>query len=308
MRLVAGLLMLLWAAPVSAQRAISLTFDDLPYVGTSLAEATRGTAALLAALAAHAAPADVFVEGQRVEVAGETEARQALLRRWRDAGHGLHNHSQSHLRYSTTDIAAYVADVARGREVVVAARAGAAPDTAAMFFRAPFNDLGASTATREALAASLRRHGDRLAPFTVDHSDWMYNAVYESAIARADTALQHRVRDAYLAHLDTAMAVAEQLADDTFGRAIPHVLLLHANRLNADHLGAMLTRLARRGYAFVPLARAVGDPAYATADGYRAHWGVSWLHRWRVGLGQPSRLREDPEPPHWLLDAYANLR
>ena len=294
----------LCAVPARAQRAVAVTLDDLPFAGRSLDEARDATAALLAALARHGVAADVFVEGRRVDVEGEEEARRDLLRRWRDAGHALQNHGYGHLRYSRTEIPVYLADVGRGHAVVADLLAEAPPRGSVRFFRPPFNDLGETAATRAALGDALAARGVRLAPFTVEHSDWMFNAVYEQALARGDSALAVRVGNAYLAQLDSAFAFAEGLSVETFGQEIPQVFLIHANRINADHLDAMLERLRSRGYVFVSLEEAVSDPAYATPDEYRARWGVSWIHRWRVGLGLPSALRREPEPPAWLTDAY----
>lgn len=168
-----------------------------------------------------------------------------------------------------------------------------------------FDDLGETVETRRALLASLGERDVRLAPFTVEHVDWMFDAVYADALARGDTAYAGRVGRAYLAQLDTAFAFAERLSAETFGRSIPQVFLIHANRINADFLGDMLVRLRERRYAFATLEEALSDPAYATVDVGR--WGISWLHRWRVGLGLPSALREEPEPPSWLLEAHQEL-
>ena len=297
---------MLFFFPASAQeqRTVAITLDDLPYAGQSLDDARYATSALLEALAAHGALADVFVEGRRVEVDGEVDARSDLLRRWRDAGHSLQNHGYSHLRYSKTDTPEYLEDTERGYRVVADLLAEAPSSGSVRFFRAPFNDLGTTSATRAALLKSLGERDVRLAPFTVEHSDWMFNAVYEDALAQGSTALARRIGQAYLTQLDTAFAFAERLSIETFGREIPQVFLIHANRINTDHLDAMLERLSARGYAFVPMQKAVSDPAYATPDKYVAQWGVSWIHRWRVGLGLPNLLREEPEPPAWLAEAH----
>jgi peptidoglycan/xylan/chitin deacetylase (PgdA/CDA1 family) len=293
----------LLTGPARAQRVVSITLDDLPYTGASLEGATHATEALLAALDAHGAPADVFVTGSRIEVAGEAEARRDLVRRWRDAGHPLHNHSYSHPHYSELEIPDYLRDVERGDSVVTALRAEARLPGQAYFYRPPYNDLGKTAETRRALAAALEAHGARLAPFTVEHVDWMFDAVYGAALTRGDSAMARRVGQAYLAQLDTAFAFAEKLSTETFGREIPQILLIHANRINGDYLAEMLEHLRARGYAFISLDEAVADPAYATADEYTAQWGVSWLHRWRVGLGLPNALRDEPEPPPWVVEA-----
>ena len=293
--------------PAQAQRTVAVTLDDLPYTGQSLEEASHATEALLAALATHNVSADVFIEGRRVEVDGEIEARRGLLRRWRDSGHALQNHSYSHLHYSRTEIPDYLIDVERGHSVVAALLAEVPPFGRVRFFRAPFNDLGETAEAREALTESLDQRDVQLAPFTVEHADWMFNTVYEDALARGDSALVRRVGHSYLAQLDSAFAFAERLSVETFGREIPQLFLIHANRINADHLGGMLERLRRREYQFVSMEGAVSDPAYASADEYVARWGVSWFHRWRVGLALPNVLREEPEPPSWVTEAYQEL-
>jgi hypothetical protein len=64
------------------------------------------------------------------------------------------------------------------------------------------------------------------------------------------------------------------------------VFLLHANEINADYLDAMLTKLERRGYRFMPLGEALRDSTYALKEGYAGPAGISWLHRWAVGMGR----------------------
>lgn len=302
--LLALALVLSAVAPARAQRSVAVTLDDLPYAGGTLAEAAGATGALLDALAAHGAPADVFVIGASVDVEGEAPARRALVRRWQEAGHRLHNHSYTHPAFSRVQLDAYLEDVARGERAVAALR-GDRPGPA--YYRPPYNDLGDSAETRRRLADALAVDGVRLAPFTVEHSDWMFDAVYRDALGRGDTARAARVGAAYLAQLDAAFDFAESLSEEMFGRPIPHVLLLHANALNAAYLGDMLARLAARGYGFVDLAAAVADSAYATEDAYLQPWGVSWLHRWRVVLGLPDALRQEPEPPAWIVEAHAAL-
>jgi peptidoglycan-N-acetylglucosamine deacetylase len=50
------------------------------------------------------------------------------------------------------------------------------------------------------------------------------------------------------------------------------------------------------------LTEALRDPAYRLPDDYVGRVGPSWLHRWRVAKRLPSRLRDEPDPPTWVLD------
>ena len=56
--------------------------------------------------------------------------------------------------------------------------------------------------------------------------------------------------------------------------------------------------LVRRGYRFVPLDRAMADPAYARPDEYVGARGVSWIHRWGVAQGLPVVM--EPAAPEWI--------
>lgn len=288
-------------------RSVAITIDDLPYAGEGgLTDAQSATKKLLRALAADSVRADVFVVGKHVEVEGEKAARQQLVRAWRDAGHGLHNHSYSHLHYSAVPAEDYLADVHTGEVLISALRAERRNDTMPPYFRAPYNDLGGSQGKRDSLMTLLTKDGVRLAPFTVEHSDYIFNAVYRKALAVNDTARAARVRRDYLDFLDRAIAFAEEASQEMFKRQIPQVFLIHANTLNADCLPDMLQRLRDRGYTFVPFRKAVSDTAYQTPDLYTGKSGLSWLHRWRLSMQLPSITRNEPEPPLWILDAYSN--
>jgi len=285
-------------------RRIAITVDDLPYVAGSerLSAAARVADGMLAALRSRRAPAVGFVTSKRVLVDGQVDARLDLLRRWRDAGVELANHSFSHLSFQSMPPQLYRDDVLEGDLVprLLLGEVGREP----RWYRHPFNHTGPSRAEKEGFEAFMAARGYRIAPFTVEHADYVFNRLYVEAMGKGDSAAMTRLGRAYLAQLDTALAFAEKLSWENFGRGIPQILLIHANDINADYLDAMLQRLARRGYRFVTLDEAVSDRAYATRDEYVGPTGISWLHRWRVALGLEQRWREEPDPPGWVLRAY----
>jgi peptidoglycan/xylan/chitin deacetylase (PgdA/CDA1 family) len=283
---------------------VAITIDDLPYVGgpQHLEDAARTAAQFVAALARYEAPASGFVTGAHVLVEGQVDARLDLLRRWRDGGVRLENHSFSHQSFHRLPLAAYLDDAAQG--LLFPERIMRERSDSVRFYRHPFNHTGNTEEARRAFDAFLEKRGLRLAPFTVEHADYVFNALYMDARARSDSAAMARIGEAYLAQLDAAFAFAERLADETFGRPIPQTFLIHSNTLNADYLAQMLGRLQARGYRFVSFDEALRDAAYATPTRYVGDYGISWLHRWRHGMGRENRLREEPDPPRWILDAY----
>lgn len=296
------------ARPATAPRSVALTFDDLPGVSTrpTLAALRGMNQSLLAALDRSGAPAIGFVNEGKLEVEGERDQRLALLASWLDAGHPLGNHTHSHVGLTRTPIEEYERDVLRGEEATrpLLRRRG----LTLTYFRHPFTQTGPTPEVKQRFERFLERHGYRIAPFTVEHADYIYARLYDDAMDRADATQARRVREAYLEHLDVMFGWFEQLSREAFGRDIAQIFLLHVNALNAEVMPEMLERLARRGYRTVPLDEALRDPAYATADQYVGPNGPSWLHRWRVSQGLPPRLREEPDPPAWVLEAWAKIR
>jgi peptidoglycan/xylan/chitin deacetylase (PgdA/CDA1 family) len=304
---VALLLLLPGAAAGQGDRTVAITIDDLPYIGgpQELSAAQRAAEGILAALDEIGAPARGFVTGSRVMVEGQLDERIALLRRWRSAGVRLENHSWSHSSFETTPFTAYADDVARGGvfpDLVMRAESDSVT-----FYRHPFNHTGPDETAKRQFEAWLAARGLRLTPFTVEHADYVFNALYVDAGARGDAELAARVEQAYLDQLDAAFAFAEELSRETFGREIPQIFLIHANALNGALLGPMLARLSERGYRFVTLEDALSDSAYLTEDVYVGPYGISWLHRWRHGLRLPNRLIDEPDPPEWIMDEYRAL-
>jgi hypothetical protein len=130
----------------------------------------------------------------------------------------------------------------------------------------------------------------------------MFAAIYRRAALAGDQALADRVAGAYVAHTLAMLDFYEPLTVETVGRPVPQILLIHVNDINAVALATLLGRLKSRGYGFVTLSEALRDPAYRLPDDYVGRVGPSWLHRWRVAKGMPSRLTDEPDPPKWVLD------
>jgi len=302
------ILTVLGPAAGSPARTIAITFDDLPLAPNAddLATVRRVNETLLEVLARRKVPAIGFVNEEKLQVKGERDARIAVLDRWLDAGLSLGNHTFSHLSLRDTPLPRYEDDVIHGEVITrqLLARHGGSPK---LYFRHPFTATGPTAEVKDAFESFLHARGYAVAPFTVENSDYIFNRLLIEVLSHHDAAEAARVRAAYLDHTDAVMAFCEGLSRETFGREIPQILLIHDSELNAGILGELLDRLTARGYSFISLDEALRDAAYRTPDRYVGRFGPSWLHRWRVGLGLPSRLRDEPDPPQWVLDRYQAL-
>lgn len=287
-----------------ARRTVAVTVDDLPFVahGLPLEAVARLTHDLVASLAARKVKAVAFVNEDKLLVPGEVDARIALLTEWLDAGMELGNHTFGHPGLTKTPLAAMEDAVVKGEAVTrwLLERRGKTPK----WFRHPYTQTGTTRETRDAFEAFLASRGYTVAPFTIEHEDWVFASADAKLAAAGDTAGQARLLAAYLDDFDTRCSFYEERSRALFGREIPQILLSHANALNARAMPLLLERLEKRGYTFVTLDEALSDPAWKSPDGYFGKWGPSWLHRFAAARGEDvgKLFAAEPEAPKWVQE------
>jgi hypothetical protein len=108
------------------------------------------------------------------------------------------------------------------------------------------------------------------------------------------------LRKDYLAYTSIEIDYYARLHKQIFGREIPHVMLLHVNRLNADTIDQVLTLFDQKQYRFVTLDSALADPAYSIPDQFVTKEGWMWAYRWAKELGVHVDGSAETEPPDWI--------
>ncbi len=307
-----ALVTLLLAVPlISAEnpvKQVAITIDDLPLGGgdggrCDFQSVRRMTARLLAPFMAQRIPATGFVNEGRCRDMTPRELR-AVLDLWLDAGADLGNHTYSHADLSRTPVAEFEAEITRGEPVTRAALASR--DRQLRYFRHPYLHTGLDIETRHAIEHFLASHGYRLAPVTLDNSDYMFAAVYGSALGRGDREMLERVTQSYVPYLESIVAFFENRSREVAGHAFPQILLLHASRLNAEFMPRVLEMLRSRGYQFVTLDQALADEAYRQPDLYAGPGGFSWIHRWSIN--KHMKPKGEPDEPAFIGEEYRKLQ
>ncbi|WP_309604073.1 polysaccharide deacetylase family protein [Phenylobacterium sp.] len=295
-RLLLALAALIATAAPAAAEPVAITFDDLPTMALSPTTdyALVTTKALLAGLRRNHIPAIGFVNEVKLE-ARDKPQRIALLTRWLDAGMTLGNHSYSHPHFSTTPVADYIADVARGE--VVTRSLLAARGKPLRWYRHPYLETGATSQDRATFETWLAAHGYRVAPVSMENSDWLFALPYDEAVTRGDAGEAERIRQAYLTFTAQIVPWYRQAALEVLGRRPAFVFLLHATRINADSLGELAAILRANDLKPVTLDRAMTDPAYAIADDYVGAAGTPWVTRWALTLHKDMPWKTLPRPP-----------
>ena len=292
-------LVLMSGLPVGAQtRAVALTFDDLPVADTKdPTEALFVNRALLNALKKHHAPAIGFVNEKTVEELGSENGKR-ILQHWVREGFDLGNHTFSHADLNNITFELFKQEVARGEDSFrpMLAEVGRTP----RFLRFPFNHTGDTKEKHDSVAAFLKQRGYQVAACTIDNEDYLFNASYIQMLAKKDEAQAVKLRAEYLAYTAVEIDYYASLHKQIFGREIPQVMVLHANRLNADILEEILSLFEEKKYRFVSLEAAQSDPAYRVPDTFVTKFGPMWGYRWAKELGIEVDGSLESEPPAWI--------
>lgn len=297
-----ALLLLLVVALSGQTRQVAITFDDLPRGGdspdapsfTAIRQMTRKLLGHLQGV-----PVTGFVNAGQESGIG-ADGVQEILRLWVKQGAELGNHTYSHPDLNRIPLKQYTSDIARGEAAIVSAQ-GRRPE----FFRHPFLHAGKDAETKNGLNDWLAKHGYRVAPVTIDNSDYLFAALYAHALKK-DPPLAKRALAAYVPYMESLFEFFETRSKEVIGHEIRQVLLLHANQLNADSMGDMLRMLERRGYRIVTLAEALRDEAYSQPENYVGPGGFSWIHRWSIT--KKMKGRGEPEPAPWVGTELDRLR
>lgn len=284
----AGSVLVMLLAPFlhAASPEVAITFDDLPAQRSVMRKLTS-------AIVKMHVPAIGFVNESKVTTDADTKS----LSEWLDSGLELGNHTFSHVDLHATDVAAYEREILEGERITRPLMHDHGKTL--QWFRHPYLHTGTSLETRDRVTHFLAARGYRVAPVTLDNSEWIFARAFE----KARDGTRKRVGEAYLAYMDEKLAYFEDQSRKLFGRNIRHVLLLHANALNAAWFDDLTRSMQKRGYTFVPIARAVDDPAYDSVDTYAGNAGITWIHRWALSAGKKGAFfAGEPRAPQWIQD------
>lgn len=270
MRLALSIFVFLIALPLWAKE-IAITIDDLPYVlpsKTAPLEGLQIVRAINQALEREGIVATGFVIGGQV-----TRKTSPALDAFVNAGHSIGNHTWSHKDYGQQTIAEFRREVMKThrklRQVL--------PKTP--YFRFPYLREGE---TQEAVAIGqqvLEKLGYQNARVTIDNNEWRYNKSYVEALELGDLEAANLVAKQYLAHMKERSLHFAAMGRGVFGREIKHVLLIHMNKINADHLPLLLAWYRSTGWEFITLEEAMKDPALHVEDQYFGAKGLSHIER-----------------------------
>jgi peptidoglycan/xylan/chitin deacetylase (PgdA/CDA1 family) len=123
--------------------------------------------------------------------------RVQMLRDWLDAGFELGNHTRWHSDLNAVGVRRFKTDILEGERLLrpMLAKRGAKPQ----WFRYPLLRTGTTLQDKAAVETFLGKHGYRIAPVTINSSEWVFALAYRQrpgckGIGRNAAALARRLR------------------------------------------------------------------------------------------------------------------
>jgi peptidoglycan/xylan/chitin deacetylase (PgdA/CDA1 family) len=260
----------LCALPLHAQQ-IAITLDDLPYVlrsRTPPQEVMTIVQDVIAAMKLYDIVATGFAIGRQID-----DETIPVMEAFVGAGHTVGNHSWSHPDYDTLTRWGFRREVSRTDRTL---RPWMQDQK---YYRFPFLREGKTEKSRQIADTVLKNQGYINAPVTIDNDEWRFNLEYVDALDMSDQLAAQRIANAYLAHMKERTAHFQSRAQLELGRDFSHVLLLHMNKINADHLDDLLAWYAAEGWTFITLDEALRDPLFSAPETYTGSKGLSQIER-----------------------------
>jgi len=270
----------------------AITVDDLPHWNEypyPPGHSARSVAdALIAAFASHGVRGVyAFANSARFDDAADN---RRIIDDWVAAGHHVGNHTHSHPILHLVDADTYLADIERADERLAPWLARAP----ARFFRYTWNIRGETESKFETVRQRLAALDYRPAECSSMFFEWDWDLAYVKCLERGDNAGIEFLKQSFLDFAPRQLAHDDAGMRRVFGRAVPHILLLHNLSFVELILDELLDSLADSGVEYIPLEAACADEAYGAVAEFPCGEFMNYWRKllWRDGIDSDELPRE----------------
>jgi peptidoglycan/xylan/chitin deacetylase (PgdA/CDA1 family) len=303
-RLLYSTLLLLLFQTAIAQKKVAVTFNGLPFVGADedpkvVKDATNN---LMKALKKHKIRSVGFVN-EIFSLQTETlDDNIAILEKWGLHKHELGNHTFSHLSLNENSLEKYIEDIQKGIGYANDINNGYL-NRPMRYFRHPYLQTGNDSTKKYGLEKYLKKDEYIPVSATMENGDWIFNHAYRKARDKGDLELQEYIGAEYIKYTIESIKYYDELGLKVFGSPIQHILLIHANDLNAKYLGKILEVFTAKGFEFIRVNEALKDPIYSLPDKFITEGGYIYTDRKRIAHGINTTVTRS-EIPQRILELF----
>lgn len=302
--------LLIIACSKAQEKYMSVTIDDMPYQHQGMFNGEKQyelVGQIIKYLQKFDIPAVGFVNEGKLFKDGVLDSNKLnILKMWLDAGLEFGNHTYSHTDINKVSFEEFKEDLLKGAQITrtLAEERGIKYE----YFRHPYLRSGETEERMLELRNFLKDNNYKVAPVTIDNSEWIFAYAYNLAYKKNDTELMNKLGKDYVDYMIEKIKYWEDQSQKLFGRNIKQVLLIHANLLNAKYLGNLADAIKNYGYSFISLDEALADTAYQSENNYVGKYGPSWIHRWALERGVDKQFFEgEPRVPQYIKD-YTDIQ
>lgn len=301
------LVMIYFVVIINAQpeKYIAVTFDDLPFQHNSqftYEEQLEFNKQIITTLKEYNIPAIGFVnEGKLFQKEIVDSVKLEIIKMWLDAGFELGNHTFSHPNINNISFDEYKTDILKGEKIT--RKLSEEQNIKYEYFRHPYLRTGETEEIMLSLKKFLKENNYIEAPVTIDNSEWIFAFGYNKAFKENNTDMMSKLGNDYIDYMLHKIKYYEDQSENLFGRNIKHILLVHANLLNAEYFDDLAEAIKTVGYKFISLDEALEDEAYKAENNFVGKYGPSWIHRWAITKGVDEEFfLGNPRIPQYLKD------
>ncbi|WP_237762088.1 polysaccharide deacetylase family protein [Legionella santicrucis] len=231
------------------KKMISITIDDLPFVGEYR---NFHLNMMIETMTKEEVPATGFIIASEVR-----KNNWEILRKFRDAGFGLGNHTLNHANLNKMDTKEYIHEIQKADNILLPVL------TEPKYFRYPYLAMS-SGKKKEAILCYLAQKNYQVAPITIDSKDFVFNQRLLSVSEINRRSYLEELKPFYLDFIWQQTLRAEEHNQFHHNNAQAQILLIHANLLNAYVLPDIIHLYKQKGYEFVSLENALKTFKYPT--------------------------------------------
>lgn len=228
----------------------ALTFDDAPMGDMEVYSGKNRTIEFVKKITKNNLPPVMFFCNPK----NKSEEIFERLKLLEEYGQLLANHSMNHMDYHQNSMMDFRHEIFQAHEYLSQFK------TYHHFFRYPYLREGDTplkqTYIKDYLAITQIKHGY----ITVELYDWHINRILQNALINKYTINQQAFKELYLAIITESVTFYNQLATKSLGRIPAHIILLHANDLNALYILDIVKALNSIGGKMISPIKAFEDP------------------------------------------------
>lgn len=235
-------------------KEIALSFDDAPVATTKHFETELRTDELIRKLKVlKVPPVMVFANPCRGE---DLSSVMSQLKKYRDAGHLIGNHTCSHVRLDDVGFDAFTKDATKADLLLAPLFVGQ------KFFRFPTLNESKNEKLRDQMREWLQANQYRNGSVSIDNDDYLFSLKINQAKEKGKTINYKKVRSFFVEHVVGAANFYDELAVKTMGHSPKHVLLLHEMDATVMFMEALVKALRKEGWKIISIHEAYEDKIY----------------------------------------------